>query len=98
MTSRPLLLIVGFLLIVDAFVPPRYEPTALLLRGMIRVYQLTFSPILRFSRFASCRFEPTCSYYGTGAIEKYGTWIGGAKTIWRVVRCNPWGGSGFDPP
>ncbi len=98
MTGRSILLVVTILLVIDAFVPPRYEPTALLLRGLIRVYQLGFSPLLRVTKVASCRFEPTCSVYGAGSIEKYGTWIGGARTIWRVIRCNPWGGSGYDPP
>jgi putative membrane protein insertion efficiency factor len=46
-----------------------------------------------------CRFTPTCSAYGQGAIQKYGFYIGTAKAIWRVARCGPWTKLGtVDPP
>jgi putative membrane protein insertion efficiency factor len=98
MTSRPVLIAFLVFLAVDAFLPPRLQPTAWILRGAIRAYQVTLSPLLAAGRLASCRFEPTCSRYGAEAIARYGTWKGGAKTVWRVFRCNPWGGSGYDPP
>ena len=45
----------------------------------------------------SCRYTPTCSQYMVEAVQKYGifkgTWLG----IKRIARCNPWGGSGYDP-
>ncbi|MBQ9523432.1 MAG: membrane protein insertion efficiency factor YidD [Paludibacteraceae bacterium] len=45
----------------------------------------------------SCRFTPTCSQYMVEAVLKYGifkgTWLG----IKRILRCHPWGGSGYDP-
>jgi uncharacterized protein len=59
----------------------------------IRVYQIILSPISR----PSCRFYPTCSQYAVEAIEKRGIVIGVLKSIWRVIRCNPFGGSGYDP-
>jgi len=59
----------------------------------IRVYQIILSPISR----PSCRFYPTCSQYAVEAIEKRGIVIGILKSIWRVIRCNPFGGSGYDP-
>jgi uncharacterized protein len=59
----------------------------------IRVYQIILSPISR----PSCRFYPTCSQYAVDAIEKRGIVIGLLKGIWRVIRCNPFGGSGYDP-
>lgn len=91
-------LVVLLLLAVDAALPPRVSPTAWVLRGLIGIYRVTASPVLRASKLASCRFTPTCSAYGAEAIAKYGTWVGGAKTAWRILRCNPWGGSGEDPP
>ena len=91
-------LLFAALLALDAALPPRIEPTALLLRGMIRVYQWTVSPILARIPAAGCRFTPTCSHYGYESIRKYGTWKGGAKTVWRVLRCNPFGGTGEDLP
>jgi putative membrane protein insertion efficiency factor len=46
-----------------------------------------------------CRFKPTCSAYGQGAIQKYGFYMGTAKAIWRVARCGPWTKLGtVDPP
>ena len=46
---------------------------------------------------ASCRFTPTCSEYARQAIMKHGPIKGLALAIWRMLRCNPWGGSGYDP-
>jgi putative membrane protein insertion efficiency factor len=59
----------------------------------IRVYQIILSPISQ----PSCRFYPTCSQYAVEAIEKRGIVVGLLKGIWRVIRCNPFGGSGYDP-
>ncbi|MBC8555626.1 MAG: membrane protein insertion efficiency factor YidD [Candidatus Brocadiales bacterium] len=59
----------------------------------IQVYQIILSPISR----PSCRFYPTCSQYAVEAIEKRGIVVGLLKGIWRVIRCNPFGGSGYDP-
>ena len=60
-------------------------------------------PIIFYQKFitpytlASCRFTPTCSEYARQAILKHGPIKGLALTIWRILRCNPWGGSGYDP-
>jgi putative membrane protein insertion efficiency factor len=61
--------------------------------ALIRIYQFTLSPF--FGR--QCRFVPTCSQYGIEAIQKHGALKGSWLTIKRIVRCNPWGGSGYDP-
>jgi uncharacterized protein len=60
---------------------------------LIRCYQRTVSRVLP----PSCRFVPSCSEYGHEAIERYGVIRGGALAVWRVARCNPWGGHGYDP-
>lgn len=44
-----------------------------------------------------CRFEPSCSNYMIGAIEKYGAWKGFGKGFLRICRCRPPHG-GFDEP
>jgi len=31
------------------------------------------------------------------AVKIHGIIKGGALGIWRILRCNPWGGSGYDP-
>jgi uncharacterized protein len=62
--------------------------------AFVRLYQLTLSPI--FGR--QCRFQPTCSHYMIGAVEKYGVLRGVPKGLWRIVRCNPFCRGGYDPP
>lgn len=61
---------------------------------MLKFYKREISPILP----GSCRFVPTCSEYGMQAFKKYGVLKGAILTAWRLSRCNPLGGSGFDPP
>jgi len=60
----------------------------------VRLYQLTLSPFIG----GHCRFQPTCSAYAIEALQKYGAMKGCAKSLWRIVRCNPLGGCGHDPP
>ncbi len=60
---------------------------------LIRFYQLAISPYLP----ASCRYTPTCSAYGIEALKKHGPFKGGWLTLKRIISCNPWGGSGYDP-
>jgi len=62
--------------------------------GMVRFYQVTISPL----KPGVCRFQPTCSAYSIEAIRKYGAIVGGLKTIWRVLRCQPCCKGGYDPP
>ena len=59
----------------------------------IRLYQWCVSPFLP----NSCRFTPTCSQYGIEAVEKHGIIKGGFLLFKRLLRCNPWGGHGYDP-
>ncbi len=68
---------------------PRY-----LLSGLVRFYQLVLSPHLP----ATCRYTPSCSQYAIEAFEKYGAVRGLLLTLWRLARCHPWGGQGYDPP
>ena len=60
----------------------------------IRFYRRTLSPR---KRTPSCRFIPTCSQYAETAIERFGVTKGSYLAIRRILRCNPWGGSGYDP-
>ena len=59
----------------------------------IRFYQRYVSPLTP----PSCRFTPTCSQYAIEALRKHGPVKGLLLAIWRILRCNPWGGSGYDP-
>ena len=71
-------------------------PARALLVGLIRVYRATLSGWLG----GQCRFYPTCSHYGEEAIRTHGAVRGSAMTVWRVLRCNPFGKGGIDrvPP
>ena len=60
---------------------------------IVRLYQLAISPLLR----PSCRFLPSCSDYAIEALERHGALHGGGLALWRLSRCHPWGGSGYDP-
>ncbi|ALR18981.1 MULTISPECIES: membrane protein insertion efficiency factor YidD [Sphingobium] len=45
----------------------------------------------------SCRYAPSCSEYAIQAIGKYGPIKGSWLAAKRLMRCHPWGGSGYDP-
>ena len=64
-----------------------------LLSAPIHFYIGALSPLFA----PSCRFTPTCSQYALEALRKHGPIKGTWLTIWRILRCNPWGGSGYDP-
>ena len=66
---------------------------SLLLIIPIKIYQIIISPLLG----PSCRFTPTCSQYAVEAIQKYGPFKGIWLSFKRIIRCHPWGGSGYDP-
>lgn len=90
----------AFLLLlgIDMARPPRDQLSARFLVGSIHLYQATLSPMIGAAG-VHCRFKPTCSHYGEGAIRKYGTWTGTWKTLWRILRCGPWTPAGtIDPP
>ena len=61
---------------------------------LLDFYKTQISPVLP----KSCRFVPTCSEYARQAYTKYGTKKGFILTAWRIMRCNPLGDSGYDPP
>ena len=64
-----------------------------LMRAMIGAYQLLVAPLLP----PSCRYQPSCSHYAAEAIGRHGPWRGLGLAIRRLLRCQPWGGSGYDP-
>jgi putative membrane protein insertion efficiency factor len=61
--------------------------------ALIRLYQLTLSPLLP----PSCRFEPSCSHYSYDAIKRFGFVKGGWLSIKRISRCHPFHPGGYDP-
>jgi uncharacterized protein len=66
---------------------------ALVMIGLVRAYQWALSPWLG----RRCRFEPSCSEYAIGAIRRFGPGRGGWLALRRILRCHPWGDTGYDP-
>jgi putative membrane protein insertion efficiency factor len=64
-----------------------------MLMGAIRVYQSTVGPALP----QACRYKPTCSHYAYTALQRYGVFKGTWLALRRLARCQPFGGSGYDP-
>lgn len=60
---------------------------------LLRWYKAEVSPWIP----PSCRYVPTCSEYAMQAFATYGWWRGALMTTWRLARCQPFGGSGYDP-
>ena len=71
----------------------------ILSRLLIRFYQLMLSPALHLigGPGSGCRFTPSCSAYALEAIERHGFIKGSWLGLCRICRCQPWGGSGYDP-
>nr|WP_315097212.1 membrane protein insertion efficiency factor YidD [uncultured Porphyromonas sp.] len=59
----------------------------------IYFYKTAISPLTP----PSCRFSPSCSTYAIEAIRRHGPLRGLYLAIRRILRCHPWGGSGYDP-
>lgn len=61
--------------------------------ALIAFYRTCISPLTP----PACRYTPTCSQYAQEAIVKYGPFKGGWLAFRRIMRCHPFGGSGYDP-
>ena len=59
----------------------------------INLYRKFISPL----KAPCCRFTPTCSEYALEAFKKRGFIVGFGLTVWRILRCNPFGKGGYDP-
>ena len=60
---------------------------------LVRLYRKFISPL----KPPCCRFTPTCSAYALEAFQKRGFFAGLILTVWRILRCNPFGRGGYDP-
>ncbi len=59
----------------------------------IKFYQFSISPFIG----SNCRFTPTCSDYAIRSLQEKGLIRGLFFSLKRLLKCHPWGGSGFDP-
>ena len=64
-----------------------------LLIYLVKFYQKFISPFCS----GCCRYRPTCSEYMIEALKEHGVIKGTYLGIRRILRCHPWGGSGYDP-
>ena len=76
----------------------------LLLSGLRRLFILLLTLPILFYKGAispltppSGRFTPSCSTYALEAIRRHGPVYGLYLALRRILRCHPWGGSGYDP-
>ena len=66
---------------------------SMILLFLIYLYQHLISPLIP----ARCRYTPTCSEYAKQSLVKHGLIKGSFISIKRIIKCNPWGGNGYDP-
>ncbi len=64
-----------------------------LLLALLALYKRWISPLLG----TRCRFHPSCSDYARAAVQRHGALRGGVLAAWRILRCQPLCGGGFDP-
>ncbi len=64
-----------------------------ILTALVQFYKRYISPLTP----ASCRYQPTCSSYMLEAIQVHGALKGFWLGLKRILKCHPWGGSGYDP-
>ena len=60
---------------------------------IIKFYKYLISPLLG----SNCRYQPTCSEYSIDALKTWGLFKGLFMSFKRIIKCNPWGGNGYDP-
>lgn len=70
-----------------------FNPLLLTLVGLVRAYRWGIAPFL----IPSCRFAPSCSAYALESLQRFGALRGTYLATWRILRCHPWGGAGYDP-
>jgi len=66
---------------------------AFVLIGLVRLYQVTLSPLLG----PRCRYWPSCSNYALESLRVHGPFKGGWLAARRIARCHPGCDGGIDP-
>ena len=56
---------------------------------LIRLYQQRASPVV--AGVVTCRFDPSCSHFGLGALQESGFWKGNLLIGGRLILCSPIG-------
>ncbi|MBR3085328.1 MAG: membrane protein insertion efficiency factor YidD [Kiritimatiellae bacterium] len=71
----------------------KWRPVTWAIVTLVRAYKVTLSPLFT----GCCRFSPSCSTYCIEAVETHGPLRGGWLALRRLLRCHPFGPSGYDP-
>lgn len=61
--------------------------------AVLSAYRRWISPMMA----PHCRFTPSCSEYAIESITAYGVIRGGALTLRRLAKCQPFFTGGYDP-
>ncbi|WP_185862138.1 membrane protein insertion efficiency factor YidD [Blattabacterium cuenoti] len=59
----------------------------------IKLYQTGISPWIG----NNCRYIPTCSDYMIFSLKKFHFFKAIFVSLIRIMKCNPWGSTGYDP-
>ena len=68
-----------------------------ILLATLAFYRRWLSPAVHALNPGGCRYLPTCSEYAMEAVERHGVIRGSVLAAGRLLRCHPFGGSGYDP-
>lgn len=71
----------------------RFAATDSVVELLLLWYKRWISPLFG----NSCRFSPTCAEYAAQAVVEHGWLRGSVIAAKRVLRCHPFGASGYDP-
>lgn len=80
------------------------KPAQFLIKASDAVREIWLFPVKLYRKYLSplkststCRFTPTCSAYALEAVRQWGIVLGTLLSLWRILRCNPFGKGGYDP-
>ena len=75
------------------------KQTKIAIFNYIPIFFITIYRFL-FARFfyGNCRFIPSCSEYAMEAFRKFSFFKAFKMSFSRILRCHPYGSSGYDPP
>ncbi len=84
----------------------RFAPTDLLRSVPLWPRNAVIALLIAYRRVISpiygdvCRYYPSCSAYGVGAVQQHGALAGLGRALLRISRCHPWAAGGEDdvPP
>lgn len=65
----------------------------------VLIYKKFVSPVLHawVGQSFGCKYAPTCSQYAADALRHEHFIRALALVSWRLLRCNPFSGGGYDP-